>query len=154
MFAIAFAAVLAAGGHPSAYLFDQQAIRQHLHMCISMWSPFPTKKLGRENRSRARYTEKFKVYVTTECLEAFQRKWYNAENVKSGTIWTSVSFWLVSLSSGTVVLVIHCSNNNNNYTLSYTIIILLSDSHNYYHCQTLSDLFTVEMSSNSFRKCF
>ena len=33
-FALAFAAVLAAGGHPSAYLFDQQAMRKHLHTCL------------------------------------------------------------------------------------------------------------------------
>ena len=90
MFAIAFAAVLAAGGHPSAYLFDQQAIRQHLHMCISSgkWSPFPTKKLGRENRSRARYTEKFKVYCDCRMPGSFTgemvqcrkcKKWYHSD---------------------------------------------------------------------------
>ena len=31
LFALAFASVLAAGGHPSAYHYDQQAMRKHLH---------------------------------------------------------------------------------------------------------------------------
>ena len=127
MFAIAFAAVLAAGGHPSAYLFDQQAIRQHLHMCISSgkWSPFPTKKLGRENRSRARYTEKFKVYCDCRMPGSFSKEMVQCRKCKSGTIWTSVSFWLIGLSSGTAVLVILCSNNNNYYSLltfKYTLL--------------------------------
>ena len=59
LFALAFAAVLAAGGHPSAYLFHQQAMRKHLHQCLTMnrFSPFPTRRIGRENRKAARISQ-------------------------------------------------------------------------------------------------
>ena len=90
MFAIAFASVLAAGDHPSAYLFNQKEMRQHRHTCISLgkWSSFPNKKKGRENKARAKYTEEVKVYCDCRMPKTFSEKmvqcgqcktWYHLE---------------------------------------------------------------------------
>jgi len=50
--ALVFTAVLASGEHPSVYLFHQQAMREHLHICLmtNKFSPFPTRGMGRENK--------------------------------------------------------------------------------------------------------
>ena len=48
LIALAFASVIASGGHPSAYLFDQQSLRKHLHDYIvsGAYIPFPVKKIS------------------------------------------------------------------------------------------------------------
>ena len=73
LFALAFAAVLAAGGHPSAYLFHQQAMRNHLHQCLTLnrFSPFPTRRIGRENRKAARISQPVHVYCTCRMPASF-----------------------------------------------------------------------------------
>ena len=49
-FAVAFAAVLASGGHPSRFRFHQESMRGHLHSCLQngLLSPFPTRRIGRD----------------------------------------------------------------------------------------------------------
>ncbi len=54
LFSLAFASVLAACGHPSAYSFDQRRMRPHLQSCLmaNTFLPFPVLRLGRENKNK------------------------------------------------------------------------------------------------------
>ena len=88
LFALAFAAVLASSRHPSAFLFDQQAMRGHLHKCLttSQLSPFPTRTTGRENRKLTRMCLTIPVYCSCRMPQHFGdrmiactqcHKWYH-----------------------------------------------------------------------------
>ena len=74
VFALAFASVLASGGHPSSHRFEQQLMRGHYEKCITSatFTPFPVKKLGRQN-NKVRLLREFAI-VTVECQKYFQRK--------------------------------------------------------------------------------
>ena len=64
IFAVAFAAVLASGCHPSSFKFKQSDMREHLRQCLVVnWlSDFPTTKKGRERRSAVEKTYQVPVY--------------------------------------------------------------------------------------------
>ena len=109
LFALAFAAVLAASGHPSAYLFDQQAMRRHLHMCLSTdtFSPFPTRRIGRVNKKKARMCTNVHVYCTCRMPASFGktmiqcakcRRWYHLDLcvVASEQVTHTTSQWFCS----------------------------------------------------------
>ena len=73
LFALAFAAVLASGNHPSAFHFNQPLMRKHLHNCLEQgcFSPFPTKRIGRENRKLTHRTFCLPVYCYCRMPETF-----------------------------------------------------------------------------------
>ena len=74
MFAISFAATLAAGKHPSAFLFHQRKMREHLHTCLSNneWSMFSTTRSeGRENKSRVKAVKEIELFCDCRMPASF-----------------------------------------------------------------------------------
>ena len=62
-----------------AYLFDQQAMRKHLHMCLSTdtFSPFLRRRMGRENKKnkkKARMCTTIHVYCTCRMPASFEKQ--------------------------------------------------------------------------------
>jgi hypothetical protein len=76
LFALAFASVIASGAHPSAYQFNQSLMRQHLDDCIvkDAYTPFPVKKVGRNNRKRVRLTEDIPIWCSCRMPTIFSKE--------------------------------------------------------------------------------
>ena len=81
VFSLAFALVLAAGGHPSKYLFDQQAMSPHLHDW-GVWSPFLVRRQAREEQNQRCTSHSSVLPLPHASYIVSQRKWFN---VTSGT---------------------------------------------------------------------
>jgi hypothetical protein len=64
LFALAFASILAAQDDPSKYLFDQSAMRRHIHRCLlsGVFNPFPTKRI------RRRISKKTVISFSVHCM--------------------------------------------------------------------------------------
>ena len=94
LFALAFAAVLASGRHPSAFHFDQPLLRKHLHSCIQQGhlSSFSA-QLRRENRKATRHLFNIFKYCYCRMPETFSDTMIN---VYIGFILVRVS-WLKML---------------------------------------------------------
>jgi hypothetical protein len=73
LFALAYADILAAGKHPSAIHFDQANLRTHFHSCLKhgVYSPFPTLRVGRENRKNVAMEKIVPVYCYCRLPETF-----------------------------------------------------------------------------------
>ena len=76
LFAVAFAAVLASGGHPSSFRFHQESMRGHLHSCLQngLLSSFPTRRIGRENRKFTCFCRIVPVFCNSRMPETFSRE--------------------------------------------------------------------------------
>ncbi len=95
LFALAFAAILASGKHPSAYQFQQKLMRQHLVSCLTAmkFQQFPVQTISRENRHLARFTHVIHLYCycrmpklfSTQMIQCSKcRSWYHLEVCVSG----------------------------------------------------------------------
>ena len=73
IFALAHASVFASGLHPSSCYFEQHRMRTHLHTCLAEgnFSPFPIRRIGRENKKRVRMCRKIKVFCNCRMPESF-----------------------------------------------------------------------------------
>ena len=76
LYAVAFAAILASGSHPSAFNFHQQSMRKHLHDCLQagLLSPFPIKRIGRGNRKITRFSYNIEIFCYCRMPETMSKR--------------------------------------------------------------------------------
>ena len=84
VFAVAFAAVLASGCHPSAIKFQQSDMRNHLRQCLedNQLSDFPTTRIGRERRSAIQKIFRVPVYCTCRMPDHFSEEMVKCNHCK------------------------------------------------------------------------
>lgn len=120
---IYYASVLAAGGNPSDYRFDQTSMRAHMHKCLKSdkFSPFPAQKLGRKMRKKVQFSNTIDIFCTCRMPKSFNNnemilcdkclQWFHLN--------IYVLLYMIVARSGTVVCVIHF-----NLKLCYNLILM------------------------------